>query len=66
MQSIAGAWDAVLAAIAWSLAERISLEEGLRLGTAAAGAVIMTPDTADCRHEDLERLLPLVQVLPYP
>ncbi len=63
--STAGAGDAVLAGMADALAKRQPLEEGLRLGFAAAAAVIMTPATADCRRSDVEALLPKVQLLPY-
>lgn len=63
--SIAGAGDAVLAGIAYALAEKKPLEDGLRLGFAAAGAVILTPGTADCRKADVERLLPTIELIPY-
>jgi len=63
--STAGAGDAVLAGLGYALAERKPLEEGLRLGFAAAGAVIMTAATADCRKEDVEKLLPTIQLIPY-
>ncbi len=66
IESTAGAGDGVLAGIAYALANRLPLEDGLRLGTAAAGAVIMTPATADCRKEDIERLLPSIELIPYP
>jgi fructose-1-phosphate kinase PfkB-like protein len=42
------------------------LEEGLRLGVAAATAVLLQPGTADCRRADVEAFLPQVQLLPYP
>ncbi|MBN2554992.1 MAG: 1-phosphofructokinase family hexose kinase [Anaerolineales bacterium] len=63
--STAGAGDAVLAGMAVSLAEGIPLEEGLRLGFAAAGAVMLTPATADCRKEDVDRLIDQVQLVPF-
>lgn len=63
--STAGAGDAILAGLADALANRKPLEDGLRLGFAAAAAVIMTPATADCRRADVEALLPKVQLLPY-
>ncbi|NMB89405.1 MAG: 1-phosphofructokinase family hexose kinase [Chloroflexi bacterium] len=63
--STAGAGDAVLAGLAYALSEKKPLEDGLRLGTAAAAAVIMTPATADCRREDVEALLPKVELIPY-
>jgi len=62
----AGCGDGILAAIAYALANHLPLEEGLRLGTAAVGAVILTPAAADCRKEDIERLLQTVELIPYP
>jgi 1-phosphofructokinase family hexose kinase len=54
--SAAGAGDGMLAGI----------EEGIRLGAACAAAVCLLPGTADCRREDVERLLPQVQLVAYP
>lgn len=62
--SPAGAGDAVLAGMAASIERGQPIEEGLRLGMAAAAAVCMRIGTADCRREDVERLLPQVQLLP--
>jgi 1-phosphofructokinase family hexose kinase len=64
--SAAGAGDAMLAGLAASLLRKQPLEEGLRLGAAAATAVLLMPGTADCRRADVERFLPQVKVLPYP
>src|SRR5262249_11843487 len=58
--SAAGAGDAVLAGVAASIERRQPIEEGLRLGIAAAAAVCLMPGTADCRREDVERFLPQV------
>jgi 6-phosphofructokinase 2 len=63
--SASGAGDGVLAGITWAASHRKPIEEGLRLGIAAASAVCMLPGTADCRKEDVERLLPQVQLIPY-
>jgi len=63
--SRAGAGDGVLAGIAHALASRRPIEEGLKLGFAAAGAVIMTPASADCRKVDVDALLPTIQLIPY-
>lgn len=63
--STAGAGDGVLAGLGSALAHRQPLEEGLKLGFAAAGAVIMTPGTADCRKSDVEKILPTIQLIPY-
>ena len=63
--STAGAGDAVLAGLAAALSEGKPLEEGLRLGFAAAAAVCLTPATADCRRADVERLLQQIDLVPY-
>ena len=60
----AGAGDAVLAGMAAALSEGKPVEDGLRLGFAAAAAVCLTPGTADCRRADVERLLPQVRMIP--
>lgn len=62
--SPAGAGDAVLAGLAASITRKQPIEEGLRLGIAAAAAVCLRMGTADCRREDVERLLPQVQLIP--
>jgi len=64
--STAGAGDGVLAGLSACLAQGKSVEDGFRLGFAAAAAVCLTPATADCRRADVECLLPQVQLLPYP
>ncbi len=62
--SPAGAGDAVTAGITAALARGEPIEQGLRLGFAAAGAVVMRPGTSDCRIEDVQRLLPQVELIP--
>lgn len=64
--SAAGAGDALLAGLAAALSRREPIENGLRLGVAAATAVCLTLGTADCRREDVERFLPQVELIPYP
>lgn len=64
--SPAGAGDAVLAGLAASIERGQPIEEGLRLGVAAATAVLLMPGTADCRREDVDRFLPQVELIPYP
>lgn len=64
--STAGAGDAVLAGLAAAIDSGNPLEDGLRLGFAAAAAVVMMPGTAECRMEDIERLLPRVELRDYP
>jgi 1-phosphofructokinase family hexose kinase len=63
--STAGAGDGVLAGIAAGLSAGWAAEEGIRLGIAMAGAVCMQLATADCRKEDIEKLLPQVKLIPY-
>lgn len=60
--STAGAGDGILAGLALALANQRPLEEGLRQGFAAAAAVVATEATADCRLEDIRRMLELVKV----
>jgi 1-phosphofructokinase family hexose kinase len=64
--STSGAGDAVLAGMAAALYRGQAVEEGIRLGFAAAAAVVITPGTADCHREDIERFLPQVELIPYP
>ena len=64
--STAGAGDAVLAGLSVALSEGKPIEEGLRLGFAAAAAVCLTPATADCRRSDVERFIPQIELIPYP
>jgi 1-phosphofructokinase len=61
-----GAGDAVLAGLAASFLQNQPVEEGLRLGIAAATAVLLQLGTADCRRADVERFLPQVELIPYP
>lgn len=63
--STAGAGDAVLAGLVAALSEGKPIEDGLRLGFAAAAAVCLIPATADCRRADVQRLLPQIELKPY-
>lgn len=65
LRSAAGAGDAILAGLAHSFAAGLSLKEGLRLGFAAATAVLLTLGTADCRREDVIRLQSEIQMQQY-
>lgn len=65
VSSPAGAGDAVLAGLAHALHHDKSLEDGLRLGIAAATAVCLQPGTAAYDVADMERLLPQVELIPY-
>jgi 1-phosphofructokinase family hexose kinase len=64
--SASGAGDGMLAGITASLFQKLPIEDGLRLGTACASAVCLLAGTADCRREDVERLLPQVRLEAYP
>jgi 1-phosphofructokinase family hexose kinase len=64
--STAGAGDAVLAGLCAALSRSEPVEDGLRLGFAAAAAVCLTPATADCRRADVERFVPRIELIPYP
>lgn len=66
VSSPAGAGDAVLAGLAHALQHESPLEDGLRLGIAAATAVCLQPGTAAYDVADMERFLPLVELIPYP
>jgi len=63
--STAGAGDGVLAGLSAALSCGKPIEDGLRLGFAAAAAVCLTPATADCRRADVERLLPQIELILY-
>ncbi len=63
--SAAGAGDAVLAGLAASIQRRQPIEDGLRLGMAAAAAVCLMAGTAECRKADVEAFLPQIELIPY-
>jgi 1-phosphofructokinase family hexose kinase len=58
----AGAGDAVSSAMAWRLTLGDDWREALRWGAATSAAVVLTEGTADCRMEDVLRLLEAVEV----
>lgn len=64
--SASGAGDGVLAGLAASIERGQPIEYGLRLGFAAASAVLLQPGTADCRRADVEAFLPQIELIPYP
>jgi tagatose 6-phosphate kinase len=64
--SPSGAGDGVLAGLAASIERGQPIEDGLRLGFAAATAVCLLPGTADCRRADVERFLPEIELISYP
>lgn len=61
----AGAGDAVLAGLAASVVRGQPIEEGIRIGFAAATAVVTTPGTAECSLEDIERYAAQLEIMPY-
>ncbi|MCY4070855.1 MAG: 1-phosphofructokinase family hexose kinase [Chloroflexi bacterium] len=66
VSSPAGAGDALLAGLAHAIHHGRSIEDGLRLGVAAATAVCLQPGTAAYEVADMRRFLPRVELIPYP
>lgn len=64
--SATGAGDGILAGLAAGFYRGQPIEDGIRQGFANAAAICLMPGTAECRPEDVERLLPQVQLIPYP
>ncbi|MDO8670691.1 MAG: 1-phosphofructokinase [Dehalococcoidia bacterium] len=62
--STTGAGDSLVAGIVLSLAGGKPFVEGLRLGTAAGAATALAPGTQLCKKEDVDRLIPQVQIIP--
>jgi 1-phosphofructokinase family hexose kinase len=62
--SAAGAGDAVLAGLAISYAQHLSIEDGLRLGFSLATSVLLTLGTADYNPKDTRSFLPLIKLIP--
>jgi 1-phosphofructokinase len=58
----AGAGDAVLAGLAHAVDSGSDIVEGLRLGFAAAAAVMMTPQTAECDPVEVNNLLEGIEI----
>jgi 1-phosphofructokinase family hexose kinase len=61
----AGAGDAVLAGLAAALSRGGAVEDGLRLGFAAATAVVTTPGTAQCHRADVLAYERQIELIPY-
>jgi 1-phosphofructokinase family hexose kinase len=57
-----GSGDCLLGGMAVGVARSASLEDALRLGVACGGANAATPETGIVRREDVEALLPRVEV----
>ncbi len=60
----AGAGDALAGCLAWARSVGQDWPAALRLGVAAAVAVVTTPGTAACDRASVDRLMPLVRVEP--
>lgn len=58
----AGAGDSVSAVLAYRLSQGDGWDAALRLAAATSAAVVLTEGTADCRLEDIQSILPQVQV----
>lgn len=61
-KSTVGSGDSLVAGLAIALATGQDIAEGLRLGTAAGAATAMTPGTHLGTREEIEALLPAVEV----
>lgn len=66
VSSPAGAGDALLAGLAHAIHHKTPIEDGLRLGVAAATAVCLQPGTAAYEVTDMRRFLPQVELIPFP
>lgn len=62
VESTVGAGDSAVAGFVLAHSQGKSLEDCVRLAAAAGTATAQTPGTALCRREDVERILPLVEV----
>jgi 1-phosphofructokinase family hexose kinase len=62
VKNTAGAGDAIIAGVAHALAEKLPLEEGLRLGFAAAASVCTSLATASCNREEVDAFMDQVQI----
>lgn len=62
--SAVGAGDSFLGAMVWALSSGRAPQEALRHGVAAGSAALLTPATALCRKEDVERLFAQVEIHP--
>lgn len=60
LSSCVGAGDSMVAAITVGLSRGWSLDASMRFGIAAGAAMLMTPGTASCTRNDVERLFSLV------
>ncbi len=61
-----GSGDSTVAGIAWGLDAGKTLEEAVKLGVACGAATAMTEGTAQGNREDVETVLPKVEIQPLP
>ncbi len=62
VSSTVGAGDSAIAGLVMKLSEGGGIEEACRLAVAAGTATALTPGTALCRREDVEKLFPQVEI----
>jgi len=62
VSSTVGAGDSAIAGLTMKLSQGASLEDAARMAAAAGAATAMTPGTALCRKDDVEKLFHLVEV----
>jgi len=62
VSSTVGAGDSAIAGLVMKLSKGAGIEEACRLAVAAGTATASTPGTALCRREDVEELLPHVEI----
>jgi 1-phosphofructokinase family hexose kinase len=62
VKNTAGAGDAASGALAWRLSLGDDWSQALGWAAAASAAVVLTEGTADCRIEDVNRILPEIKV----
>jgi len=60
--SAVGAGDSFLGGMVAALAANKPIDEAFRMGVAAASAAVMSPGTELCHREDVQRLLPEVEI----
>jgi 6-phosphofructokinase 2 len=60
--SAVGAGDSFLGALLWALVADLPMPEALRYAVAAGAAAVLTPGTALCDRQEVERLLPHARV----
>jgi 6-phosphofructokinase 2 len=62
MVSTVGAGDSFLGGLVAALAAGKPMEEAFRVAVAAGSAAVLTPGTELCREQDVQRLLPQVEI----